>query len=437
MPTMPIHQTRTFTRRIEKPEERRLLRIPFDMPVDVETLTVAYAYERRRLSEFGPGHTVSQEINIVDLALEDGQGRLVGASGSERLSVTIHENHATPGYRPTPLTPGTWHLVLGAYRIEEDGCPVEITLSFAPKGGVLLRGDCHLHSAHSDGWYAVDALLDRARQDRLDYLFLTDHNSTAGNDLLRSDPDLTVLPGVEMTYYDGHYNLFGVAHPVRTYVANGREDVLSILREGRESGALCAINHPMCPNCGWHFGFGPDVPADLIEVWNGPFEASNRAAVALWHERLCQGRRWPAIGGSDCHHDELFRIPATPTTFLYSRSRSGSDILEAMRLGHAYVGMGPNAPGIHMALGAARMGDVHAGPSAPLEMVLTGLTAQDEVRILDQAGIVWQEKPGPAARFEAEIPARDSRFLRAEIWRALPGFGTTLASLGNPIYLEA
>ena len=59
MPNIPVEPARTFTRRIEKREERRLLRVPFDVPPEMETLTVSYAYERRRLSEAGPGRTVA------------------------------------------------------------------------------------------------------------------------------------------------------------------------------------------------------------------------------------------------------------------------------------------------------------------------------------------------------------------------------------------
>lgn len=426
-----------FVRRIDRTEQRQYLRIPFTVEADVESVTIAYRYVRHRNSEEGAGKTVRTEGNIVDLALEDPGHNLVGASGSNRMEITIHENYATPAYSPTKLVAGTWYLVLGAYRIEEGGCPVEVTITQVKKGGVLLKGDCHTHTVHSDGWYTVDEMVARARQDKLDYLFVTDHNSMTSNPFIRSYPDITVLPGVEMTYYDGHYNLFGLNRPVRTNTANSREEILAIMREGRENGALCSLNHPLCPNCGWRLGFDGDVPADMIEIWNGPFVKLNADAIAFWHQQLCGGRKWAAIGGSDCHHDELFRIFATPATFLYSRSRSGSDILDAMRQGHAFVGMDQNAPRIHMAMGDARMGDTFVGGGQEiLQLTVEGVGASDEIRLIDQTGVIWQDTPGACLRFEMEHVPSQSLFLRVEIWRDLMGMARTLASISNPIYLH-
>ncbi|NLA54112.1 MAG: CehA/McbA family metallohydrolase, partial [Clostridiales bacterium] len=358
----------SFIRLIEKREERQYLRIPFEVMEDVETITITYDYTRHQLSPQSEGITARDEINIIDLALEDPYQTLVGASGSERKEIIIHENYATPGYHGVPIQAGTWYLVLGAYLIQEQGCPVAITVTQKSKETLLLKGDTHTHTVHSDGWYTVDEAIARARQDRLDYLFITDHNSMTSNAFLRSYPDLTVLPGVEVTYFDGHYNLFGLERPIKTYVANSRDEVLAIMREGKEKGALVSLNHPCDRSCGWTYGIGSDVPSDMVEIWNGPFTPYNQGCINLWQEQLCDGRIWPAIGGSDCHRAELFRNVAAPTTFLYSKSRAGSDIQDAMKSGHAYIGMDTGAPGIYLAMGDARMGDVYEGPKMPLEL---------------------------------------------------------------------
>jgi hypothetical protein len=426
----------TFTQRVDYVEMGQYLRVPFEMPTGADTLRISYTYERHRLMDQGDGRVTRDEVNIIDLALEGPGHILVGASGSDRTEITLHESHATPGYQPQPLKPGIWHIILGAYRVEETGCPVEVRVEITPKEGLLLVGDCHTHTVHSDGWYTVEEAIARARGDRLDFLFLTDHNSMTSNPYARSTPDLTVIPGVEITYYGGHYNLFGASRPVKTYVANTREEVLAIMKEGRANKALCSINHPTDPGCPWTFGYGDDVPADLIEIWNGPFTPWNQQAIDLWQEHLCAGRVWPAIGGSDVHHSELFRTYGTPTTFLYAQSRGAMDILEAMRLGHAYIGMHPEAPGIHLDLGEARMGDVYHGEASNLRLSVGPLSARDEVVVINQEGVLWRDTPGACHRFEAEVAARNSRFMRVEIRRVLPNGMPTLASISNPIYIK-
>lgn len=427
----------TFTLRIDRTEQGLYLKVPFEVITDVASITIAYRYLRHRLTEMDDGRTIREEINVIDLALENPSNELVGASGSERMEVSIHENHATPGYAGTVIVPGTWSIVLGAYRVQAEGCPVEITVTQHKKHSILLRGDCHTHTVHSDGWYTVDEAMARAAQARLDYLFVTDHNSMASNALISSTPQLTVLPGVEMTYYDGHYNLFGIARPVRSYVANSREEVLAVMREGKANGALASINHPMDASCGWKFGLGQDVPADMVEIWNGPFTPDNQSSIGLWHRHLCMGRKWPAIGGSDCHREHLFHTFASPTTFLHARSRNGSDILEAMKRGHAFIGMGPDAPRIQMAMGDAAMGDAFKGsPNEVLRLTLQSLGNGDEIRILDQTGLVYKSKPGSCALYEMEYSPSGSHFLRVEVWRAFPVIGMSLASISNPIYLE-
>lgn len=427
---------KTFTRLIEKREERQYLRIPFEVMEDIETITIAYDYTRHQFSPQAEGITAREEINIIDLALEDPHQSLVGASGSERKEITIHENYATPGYHGVLIRAGTWYLVLGAYLIQEQGCPVAIMVTQQRKKTLLLKGDTHTHTVHSDGWYTVDEAIARARQDRLDYLFITDHNSMTSNAFLRSYPDLTVLPGVEVTYYDGHYNLFGLERPIKTYVANSREEVLAIMREGKEKGALVSLNHPCDRSCGWTYGIGPDVPCDMVEIWNGPFTPYNQGCIDLWHEQLCSGRIWPAIGGSDCHRAELFRNVAAPTTFLYSRSRAGSDILAAMKSGHAYIGMDTGAPGIYLAMGEARTGDVYEGTKVPLELRIEHLAQGDEIRLINQLGILWKNKPGTSWRYETSLDVKESSFVRVEVWRELFMGITTLASISNPIYIR-
>jgi hypothetical protein len=378
-----------------------------------------------------------REVNIVDFALEDAAHVLVGASGSERAEIIVHENFATEGYRPAPLVPGTWFVVLGAYVVEPDGCPVMLDIEQEARHSVLMKGDTHIHTTHSDGWYSVEEVTARARQDRLDYLFITDHNCMTSNARLISDESLLVLPGVELTYYDGHCNLLGVDRPVRTFFANGREEVLATVQEGRRNGALASINHPFYAGCEWKYGLDPSVEVDLLEVWNGPFTTHNIQALGFWHQQLSAGRRMPVIGGSDNHRNDQFLLMGNPTTFAYVESRCGSGLLAALQAGHSFIGSTPDAPEIDLSTGPARMGDMlKKGDADSVVLKASRLRPQDEIRFFTKAGVIHRQRIDGeyAVRIELPLPDPDARFVRVEVWRPIPGLMETLATLGNPIY---
>ncbi|MHC1787585.1 MAG: CehA/McbA family metallohydrolase [Christensenellales bacterium] len=410
----------------------RLLRIPFQVAGSVDSLHISYRYTRHREEDLGGGRRNRQEINIIDLALEGPGGCLAGASGSQRQDIVVHENHATPGYLPQPIREGTWNLILGLYRIDPSGCDVTVLIRQLPKQAVLLRGDVHLHSLHSDGGLSVEELVRLARQNGLDYLFLTDHNAMTSNEALPALEDLALLPGVEITYYGGHYNLLGLARPVKTFFANSRAEVLDIMREGRQAGALVSINHPVDNPCSWQFGLDEAVPFDCIEVLNGPPLAHNLRAVALWQEMLAAGRRVHALAGSDFHRQEPLRGLGSPCTFLYSASGSKSDILLALRQGHCFIGYTPEAPRIDLLCGEGLMGDICPAGEA-IQIALSKMEAEDEVRLIGDAGPLMTAQAG-ATGWQFSWPSRGLRFLRVEIWRLMPGLGRMLASLSNPLY---
>lgn len=418
--------------------EKKYLRIPFEVLPGTAKLKIEYSYLRYRVNHSDPNKSYGHEVNIIDLALEDWQQHLVGASGSERSQIVIHENYATDGYRPAALTPGTWYIILGMYKIEPEGCPLNIHIELEAKQTVLLKGDTHLHTTHSDGWYTVEQVISRARQDRLDYIILTDHNSMTSNEHLVSDDRLVVIPGVEMTYYNGHYNLLGQRRPVNSFFAIDKSEVLAIMQEGRHNKALASINHPFDDSCGWLFGFDAAVETDLLEVWNGPFTPQNAKAVAYWHQQLVDGRRRPIIGDSDNHRSDQFRLMGNPTTFVYADSRCQSDILAAMQAGHAFIGSTPNAPEIELSAGPAQMGDILSKDEADsICLKANSLRPHDEIRIITDTGIMHRQQTDTEYSCRIELPLSDARFYRVEIWRPIPGFAESLVSISNPVYVES
>jgi hypothetical protein len=89
------------------------LAIPFDVPPGRSALHVGFTYEDAMSADVRTGG------NTIDLglfgpgSLEFGSMAFRGWSGSERTEVWLAPDGATPGYRPGPIEPGTWHVLLG------------------------------------------------------------------------------------------------------------------------------------------------------------------------------------------------------------------------------------------------------------------------------------------------------------------------------------
>src|SRR5690606_38400185 len=72
------------------------------------------------------------------------------------------------------------------------------------------RGDLHSHTTCSDGCHRPADLLAVARAEGLDFLAITDHNSIGAFAEIDGEPGPFILPGVEVTLEQGHFNVFGV-----------------------------------------------------------------------------------------------------------------------------------------------------------------------------------------------------------------------------------
>lgn len=225
-----------------------------------------------------------------------------------------------------------------------------------------VAGDFHCHTDHSDGALSAAQLLAQARAEGLDFFAITDHNTLAAYPHFGAPPSLCVIPGLEVTFKQGHYNIFGLSAPAdwQTNVTQGpielnqeadAVDLNALLAASAAQGLLNSINHPLLAPWAWRF---PDVELrhiHCLEVWNDPSWPDNRIAnpqaVALWTAWLNAGHRITAIGGSDFHrpvnNPGVVKPPdrlGLPRTAVYAHELSGAAILEGLRRRHAYVSMG-------------------------------------------------------------------------------------------------
>ena len=421
-------------------QEGLYLTVPFTMPADIVSFTLSYQYKRHRRDRTEiAGFTQRREINIIDLGLISPDGKQVGVSGSDKNEIRVSETWATPGYRPTVLTPGEWKIILGAYKVAAEGVTVSYEITFTPKYRRLLKGDLHAHTFASDGVLSIDELAQHVRRHGLDFLAITDHNQMVSSEALPQVPGLTIIPGIEWTHFKGHANFLGVDKPYdEPFFANTAEDVAGRFQTAHARGALITINHPFDDVCPFQFDMN-SLPFDCIEIWNGPMRPSNLIAIGFWHSMLAAGKKVSICGGSDYHRDHLFIIPGGPTTCVYSMSAGPADILAALKQGHAYLTFAPNGPSVTVTAGDAILGDcVPISKVNEIQVQADGLQAGDVLQVVTAQGSTPLLKTDAVGSFEGSYSMETPGFVRVEILREfIPGVPKLPALITNPIYFEA
>ncbi len=308
-----------------------------------------------------------------------------------------------------------------------------------------FRGDCHVHSVHSDGELTPAELVEEARAAGLDFLATTDHNTTAAHRAWPVLDDLLVIVGVEVTTATGHWLALGIpaGHEVdwRYRVSDGVVD--RHLAEVHEVGGLCVAAHPHAPYPSGDFMY-PYEGFDAVKVWNGrwtsdlPWNADNAAAVAEWGRALAAGvhtGRWrPAMGNSDAHQPGQLGVPLTVVA---APALTAHAVLAGLRAGRSWLA---ESSAVDLALtvtaGArtAGIGERLRCDDEPVVVrlavrgvpdgVVTFLTAQGKVRrepLSDDTAIEWR------------TTAAESSFVRVEVRHA----DGRMAALTNPVILDS
>lgn len=430
-----------FEIQIEPARQGCYFTIPFQVRAGIETLRVKYSYARRGSDQIllESGECISQpEINIIDLGLIRPDGGQAGASGSDKTEIYIREADATPGYTPCRIAAGEWRILVGAYKVAPEGVTVCYEVTLEEKSTRLLRGDLHVHTLASDGVHTLEELAWKAKRNGLDFLAITDHNQQVPAERLPRIPGVTMIPGVEWTHFQGHANFVGIDHPYdEPFFTNNIEETRSRFESARRRGALITINHPFEEICPFQFDYNA-LPFDCIEVWNGPMRESNLRAIGLWQQLLSAGKKIPISGGSDYHRDTPFIFLGGPSMGVYAESAGTSDILAAIKQGHAFITFAPNGPAVEISAGEAMMGDsVSWNDVKTMNIHASGLVTGDLLRVVtgDSSEVIFK------AETDAEVTVNYSMaglgFARIEILRVfIPGLPPLPALITNPIYFD-
>lgn len=447
-----------LTAHFDESEEGTFRHVPFDLPSGVEQIRVQVEYNDKVSSDprVTGGNTL--DIGIFDqYGIETGGSGFRGWSGSTLTEIIIGKRGSTPPYRTGKPNAGTWHILLGAYKVGPAGLDATITIDLDPDVEIAplrptpnlesieraelpkpaernwYRGDLHAHTIYSDGNATPAELAAMAYAAGLDFLAITDHNrAQPATELVPTGDDWPVLvPGVEVTTYAGHFNVWGGSDTWYDFRDPSAKGIQAAVTAARKDGGFVAMNHPK--------PFGPEWAYEdttgfhAIEVWNGWWAGLNNAALAVWDAALRRGEKLVAVGGSDVHFPDRPGVPSNPLTpsqlghpTIWINTRkplSAKAIIDAVKAGHSFITDSPTGPQIYFTREADLVtARIVGGQGTALVLVgATGIIATEAITEEDQS---WS--------FAVNILGKGQPFVRAHL---VDEHGN-LRALTNPIWLR-
>lgn len=436
------------------------LDFPFEVPAGSGGLRLRLQYDPLR---------VGRIANLITLGLFDPAGFRGNAHRHPPdREVILSAEQATEGFIPGPLPSGRWlaQLALQAIVADSRPCLYSLEIEILPEDGSgqagrqampvqkplarpagWFRGELHSHTRHSDGALTPSELVAEARRLGLDFLAVTDHNTTSALGEAASALDgLLLIPGIELTTFSGHALALGVERWVDWRTGYGGWTMEDAARQTHDLGGLFILAHPNdigspdCTGCRWEYaGFDLDL-ADAYEIWNSFWfneSGGNPKNLVEWQEQRSGKRRLPATAGCDFHNYENWG-DNLPFTYVFASSLSVPAVLEGVRQGRVVLSSGPwlglqisNGPesepaGIGETL-VARQPQVHLEvhwESAPMgsQLVIRGLDGVLLARAVDGGGSIQEW---------VKIRAED------RLWVEMFSQAGALLALANPVFITS
>ena len=264
-----------------------------------------------------------------------------------------------------------------------------------------LKCDLHMHTVFSDGYVWPSTRVAEAYRQGLDVISITDHDDHHPKTGLVSDDcnkpyeiakpfagelGIILIPGVEITKGEWHFNALFVKDANATKRLEKREALL----EARKQGAYVFWNHPGWKRpTEWFAEISPLYDEERlfqgVELVNG--RTVYQEAFA-WRD----SKGLAMIGASDIHQaaapeDEDGR----PITLLFAKSRDAAGVREALDAGRSVVWMGGELWGTEELLTGLWKGAVEVvtptGPFNPKKHRTASL------RLANRSAIGFQLKP--------------------------------------------
>ncbi|MFT3711509.1 MAG: CehA/McbA family metallohydrolase [Archangium sp.] len=403
-------------------------------------------------------HDDLSSSNILDWGLFAPDGGFVGWGGGNSEAAVIGPSASSRSYLRTPLTPGTWQVLVGKalvtqkpakwkLEIEARATPTlapqtqrtpwtPVTLANEPR---FYAGDLHVHSTQSgDARATLDEIAALASMRGLDFVALSEHNTLTTleflNDAQSRAPRVLLVPSVEFTTYAGHLNAFGATRLPPFWFGVTSQTLPDAVADFAAQGAVPTVNHPtldlgtFCIGCAWKHG--ADVPGlAAIEVgvggWDETGSLFDESALAYWEAAASRGIHLTAVGGSDDHRAGVARNQTqseigSPTTMIFADELSVAALTRGLLDGRAVVKLrGPDDPMIELGfpVGVPRDRDTFLVESLPISARVTG--GQGRTLAWIENGVTVREEGIDAdpyfSAFTLEAPAARLARVRAEV----------------------
>lgn len=387
-------------------DENQILSIPFEITEELMHLHIAYEFKGSSVIDLG-------------LAFED---KPKGWSGGARKEFDIYNHWATPGYKKG-ISKGMWQVLLGTYKITEN-TQVKITITQTPVSARWYKGDLHCHSHHSDGVFSFQQLAQMAVDKELDFLAVTDHNTSTQNQEYFALSPLILIPGMELTTTKGHANFLGAIEACTDFRGLKQSDFDGYFAEAKSKGAIIGINHPFSPH-----PWLKEMKGDYYEIWNGPWRERNNADNRKhWYEMLKKGLYMPISGGSDFHNPQKGEL-ALPTTHIYGQNNDAKSLLKGLSQGKAYITASPN----ELTFNALSQGEVCLGEKVKkgqkILFTFKGLLADMQIHLVTNEGTQIIHEHTSLFEFEYKVE-NETNFVVIEVWQK-----DELLLISNPIWI--
>jgi len=236
-------------------------------------------------------------------------------------------------------------------------------LSVAPAFAQTLnwyKGNTHTHTLNSDGDSTPANVAEWYRENRYNFLFITDHehvtNVSPLNDLHGKPGVFIVISGQEVTDSFGgkplHINGLGISSVVMPNKLSGAVETLQKnIDDVVKAGGIAQINHP---NYIWALTAEQLIQLrnyTLLEIHNGHPLVNNLggggspSAESIWDSVLTSGKLVFGIADDDSHYFKRIGDPTLPTPgkgWLYVRAPelTTKAILDSIKKGDFYASTG-------------------------------------------------------------------------------------------------